>query len=396
MTEKITIDDLDFYILAHNRPFLLLETIKSVLQQTVRPKQITVLDNESTEDVESIVRRFENEGVKYVKTFGRHGNYLKSKEMASKKYVIRFHDDNLIHPEFIEKMLVALNSTDNISAVTSTFTIFQSEETGKGVATYPEQYKNPKHLLNYFVIMNSPKDFMYHRIRANVYPNSVWISGTPFMAVKTKYFKEYDGIRSFEKFAKADDIVFFLYCCTKGRLVCLTDPDCAFFRMHNLNDTVTDENSLTTEQFKNLTKEMARPFVTDKDEAIWRDFFEFIYYLYPDTTKKDAVSSMPIQKFIESLFEEKILPDFVQEIYRKYPDVKSCLRQKISSFLKKKHILRQKKLRVSLKKNVVAYNREAKTRFRKRQKIKRLNFTLYRLLTFSHMKRQKWCFFLPH
>ncbi len=80
---EITINDIDVFIITHNRAHLLPEMIESVLAQTVVPDKITVLDNESTDNTEEVCRSYKNKNVVYVKTFGQNGNYLKSKDLAS-------------------------------------------------------------------------------------------------------------------------------------------------------------------------------------------------------------------------------------------------------------------------------------------------------------------------
>ena len=110
-----TIDDIDVFIKTHNRSLFLIETIECLLHQTVSPKTITVLDNDSEDNTQEIVERYKKQGVKYIKTKGKIGNFLKAKELASKKFVVLCHDDNLIHPQYFERILFGLNSINNLS-----------------------------------------------------------------------------------------------------------------------------------------------------------------------------------------------------------------------------------------------------------------------------------------
>ena len=50
-----TIDDIQIFVTTHNRASLLKETLQSILAQTVPIKNITVLDNESTDNTAEIV-----------------------------------------------------------------------------------------------------------------------------------------------------------------------------------------------------------------------------------------------------------------------------------------------------------------------------------------------------
>lgn len=65
-----TIDDIQIFVTTHNRASLLKETLQSILAQTVPIKNITVLDNESTDNTAEIVFQLKDRGVHYVHTTG--------------------------------------------------------------------------------------------------------------------------------------------------------------------------------------------------------------------------------------------------------------------------------------------------------------------------------------
>ena len=106
-----TVNDIQFFIQTHNRAELLTESIKTLLGQSAGIKEITVLDNESTDNTEDAVKQFADKGVKYVKTFGLCGNYRKARELVNKPYCMIFHDDDLLHPDYIKLALEILKET---------------------------------------------------------------------------------------------------------------------------------------------------------------------------------------------------------------------------------------------------------------------------------------------
>lgn len=57
-----TIDDIQIFVTTHNRASLLKETLQSILAQTVPIKNITVLDNESTDNTAEIVFQLKDRG----------------------------------------------------------------------------------------------------------------------------------------------------------------------------------------------------------------------------------------------------------------------------------------------------------------------------------------------
>ena len=82
-------------------------SIESLLNQSAGVSKITVLDNESTDNTFSVVERFSSRGVRYIRTKGFLGNFKKAQEIASGKYVMLFHDDDILHPLYLELALRA-------------------------------------------------------------------------------------------------------------------------------------------------------------------------------------------------------------------------------------------------------------------------------------------------
>ena len=112
---KYTVDDIDIYIMTHNRADYLMLSIESLLNQSAGVSKITVLDNESTDNTLSAVESFSSRGVRYIRTKGFLGNFKKAQEIASGKYVMLFHDDDILHPLYLELALQVLNEKDDIS-----------------------------------------------------------------------------------------------------------------------------------------------------------------------------------------------------------------------------------------------------------------------------------------
>ena len=75
-----TVNDIQIFITTHNRANYLKESIESLLNQTAGIKELIVLDNESNDNTEEVVKKYSNKGVKYIKTYGFLGNYKKAKE----------------------------------------------------------------------------------------------------------------------------------------------------------------------------------------------------------------------------------------------------------------------------------------------------------------------------
>ena len=314
---KFTIKDIDVFITTHNRAPLLAETIESVLANTIVPDRIIVLDNESTDNTEQVCRLYENKNVVYIKTFGKYGNFYKSKEIASRKYLIRLHDDNLINCHFFEKILFMLNKYKNISIASMSYRLFFTGYPKSfpylDITDKIKNFYSKRPLGKDIVLINNDKEYMVELIKKYTDRTLPKIGGTPFHVEKTEVFKDYQP--QTEKYGKADDVAIFLFALKHGRYVYLNDTDSAFFRAHPNRDSETDENSLDLNQVENLVSLYTKPFKNDTDPEIWKGFFCLFYGIFPTFLKNGLRKEYPNKALLEHLFKRGILPPFVADFY---------------------------------------------------------------------------------
>ena len=311
-----TIDDIDIFIMTHNRSFFVSETIECLLKQTIFIPRITVLDNESSDNTEEIVKQYAKRGVCYVKTFGKYGNFYKAQELAQKTWVIHFHDDNLIHPEFFEKVLYVLNNFNGLSAVTYSYTLFSSTDVPTDPNIRPERFKHPYPLSNAFLLLQSKKEFAINNIRAETYPWPKISPCTPAVVYKTEILK--NRVPMNDIYGKVDDIFLYMQFCEKGKVVLIADAEAVFVRQHINRDLFKDENSLSLEQAINWVKLYTDVLRGDKRESIWTGLLEMIFLMYSVIVKKSVQQDYPFPLFISVLFEKQVLPEFVQPIYERF------------------------------------------------------------------------------
>lgn len=118
--EHYTISDIDIFILSYNRGKFLLETIQCLLNQSIGAIEMTVLDNASIGETAEIIDRINEKRVKIIvnkENIGGLNNFKKAQALSSKEWTIIFHDDDLIHPEYIEEVLNILNKNTEITIV---------------------------------------------------------------------------------------------------------------------------------------------------------------------------------------------------------------------------------------------------------------------------------------
>lgn len=97
---------LSICIPTYNRADLIGVTLSCVAHQTVKPDEVIVIDNASTDNTEEVVKRFKKYGIKYIrnkKNIGMAGNYNRCIELASHEYFTFLPSDDVIAPTWCEE-----------------------------------------------------------------------------------------------------------------------------------------------------------------------------------------------------------------------------------------------------------------------------------------------------
>lgn len=113
--------DIEIFILTYNRALLLSYTLKSVINQNTSGARICVLDNGSVDKTSEIVASFGENNVEYIKNaVNDHiGAWNQIKSLSSRSWTMIFHDDDLLHPNYIGVVLDLVNQYPEISLVGS-------------------------------------------------------------------------------------------------------------------------------------------------------------------------------------------------------------------------------------------------------------------------------------
>ena len=115
-------------ITTFDRPGYLEECLASVGRQTLAGFRLVVLDNASAADYSGVLDRFSGVPVDYVRNetnIGGAGNFGKAMGCYSdSKYLIVFHDDDMMHPRMLEWELGVLESDPEIQFVSTEYVAF--------------------------------------------------------------------------------------------------------------------------------------------------------------------------------------------------------------------------------------------------------------------------------
>jgi glycosyltransferase involved in cell wall biosynthesis len=98
----------EIFVLSYNRAEYLDECLRSIVNQTFRDFTVTVLDNASAQDIESVVAAVGDPRVRLVRNpanIGPAANWLKALDMASADFVMFFHDDDCLSPRLVERQV---------------------------------------------------------------------------------------------------------------------------------------------------------------------------------------------------------------------------------------------------------------------------------------------------
>lgn len=112
---RVDYSKLDVMVLTYNRAKNLSVMLESLCTQTANGFRIIVLNNASTDNTLEVIQKVREEYperdiqvVTHKKNLGNIGNFKKSQELAKNEYTAVFHDDDAIHPEYIETAMKLL------------------------------------------------------------------------------------------------------------------------------------------------------------------------------------------------------------------------------------------------------------------------------------------------
>ena len=128
--DAMTKSELEVFVLTYNRAELLNVQLESIYRQSLKHFSVIVLDNASTDSTSCVIdhwrTKFETSGrsfrhVRHVKNIGNPGNFRYSQQVARARFCAIFHDDDAIHPMYLERALKILRSHPNVVCVTGDY-----------------------------------------------------------------------------------------------------------------------------------------------------------------------------------------------------------------------------------------------------------------------------------
>ena len=224
--------DIEVFILTRNRVDLLKSSAESILNQTHKVK-LTIVDNCSEDNTEAYVKELMEKcnNVNYYRQpeFVIFEKNLKTAQnMAQADYVMFFHDDDILHPQYIEFAYKLINKYDDVDLICGLSTAFKNQNEIK--TEYLKQVK--------YSLFKNKKEFISHVYSAfcTDYTDIVF----PHVIYKTQNIK--DIKIETERYGKIADKPFVIDALQKGIVIQIRDKRMLNYRIHEGQDSATTKN----------------------------------------------------------------------------------------------------------------------------------------------------------
>ena len=219
----------EIFILTYNRLPYFKQMLQSVLDQTVKNIKITIVDNASTDGTDVFVKTLQqtHPRISYYKQLVHKptfwGNLEKAQTLVSAKYVVFLHDDDLLHPQFVQVVLSLLEKYPDVDLISTLLSEF----------SHPSQIDNSPLTSVPYVLFKDKLAFATHIYTAFHVDNTSLCF--PSVIYKTAYIKNLPIDVSLG--GKAADKPFVLSSLHTGKCIQIRQRNLFHYRIHTGQDT---------------------------------------------------------------------------------------------------------------------------------------------------------------
>lgn len=250
-----TLNDIQIFIPTFDRPEFLDESLTSLIKQSIGIPEITVVNNGTMPEVSDIIKKYNKYGVKEVKSTGGLLECMdNSCKYITKKYVMFFHDDDILNTKYLEYAVKALNSYDDVVFITTRHVNFTASDNIDFTPASEEHYFFRKG--EYF------SQYMYINeiiaMQTAIYRSDVFIN-TP---------------RESDKYGKFFDWPYLVKLSNMGNTVLFSDKKIFNVRIHKKQWTWDKKSSWTVEYIVNWHKQ----FFDSMKSYEYYSYGYFIFY----------------------------------------------------------------------------------------------------------------------
>ena len=249
---------IEVVIVTYNRAEFFEQALRSVCNQTYSDLTVKVLNNGSTDNTEEVFNNVKTEYPQrkfgYLKLRENHiDDYFvdRKNEFITADYVIVFHDDDLMHPRYIEYLMKIINQHHEVVLLGGKTKFSHHPESLEWAAPTGEY------------IIGNTRDFVYWYNRGDTFP-------FPGICFRSEYYKseKFDV----ESYYNRADVPFVIDVSQHG-MVCELQDRFIHYRMHDGNDY---HKLPTIEQRINLYNKFAEILLSGNEEHR-KTFYNRIY-----------------------------------------------------------------------------------------------------------------------
>ena len=248
---------IEVFILTYNRVLMLETAVRSVLSQTAATK-LTVVDNHSTDGTVEMISRLKDEGCEFeyirrAENGGAGANFETARANFRAPYVMVFHDDDVLHPQYIESALAVLREHPELDLICSSVRDFSEDA---------ELDQRQFERVEYKFFPNR------QRFASYVYCASILNGAETLHYSPTIYRRDYlqHAVGDGERFGKIADTPFMVECVHDGAVVQMTTP-MAWIRRHAGQDTKNPMTGCSIEQILNISRYYREYMMQKPDSA---------------------------------------------------------------------------------------------------------------------------------
>lgn len=111
---------IQIFMPTYNKGRYIENTVKSILRQTYSNFTLTIVDNASTDETESIINKIKDTRIRYIKNdrnIGAIKNINKCISMATEKYIAIYHSDDIYEDTILQEEIEVLKNNNKVGAV---------------------------------------------------------------------------------------------------------------------------------------------------------------------------------------------------------------------------------------------------------------------------------------
>lgn len=269
---QVDYSTLDVIVLTYNRANNLRVMLESLCTQTVSGFGITVLNNASTDNTLDVIaevqRRYPKRNIDIItnsRNIGNVGNFKKSQRIAKNKYTAIFHDDDAIHPEYIETAMKLLMQNEDAVLCSGNVVPYYNVDNHNWSALNRAYYIYPQEMGTYLQLQLARQVFQTAIYKTDAYKS------VPYRV--NMYGKLHDIIFLAEMSQKGDSILILGEC---GRMGCSPSQDSCNLRTGPFPDEIANIIVRLSQLSENWP--YAKP-------ALWN--FAYFLYLWADLAQHE-------------------------------------------------------------------------------------------------------------